>query len=259
MTPGGHAHPARLPGGRPLPILRYHGHSRQGRPDVPLRVLRHQLGVLRDAGWELMGLTEALVLHVGAPERRIAALTFDHGFADLIPASEIVAEMGGRCTAYLATDFLAEDGGTPYLSWNQVAALHCLGVEVGSHGRAHRPFDTLGPRELYYELVSSRHRLEQVIGARVSSLSYPHGYVSRTVRAAVRAAGYSSACTLGRRVADRDLLLDLPRLRPAADTGDAALLRMLRDGEPGWRPAAERLAAPGWRMTRRLLPGAGTG
>jgi hypothetical protein len=72
------------------------------------------------------------------------------------------------------------------------------------------------------------------------------------VAAAVRAAGYSNGCIVGRRVAaSTDDPYRLPRLhvRPGV-TGDA-FADLVRNGEPGLVPQVKRAAAPAWRLARR--------
>jgi peptidoglycan/xylan/chitin deacetylase (PgdA/CDA1 family) len=71
------------------------------------------------------------------------------------------------------------------------------GVEVGAHTCTHPVLATLAPAAREAEVAGSKRRLEQLLGAPVTSFAYPYGsredYDAETV-AAVRAAGFARAC-----------------------------------------------------------------
>jgi peptidoglycan/xylan/chitin deacetylase (PgdA/CDA1 family) len=68
-------------------------------------------------------------------------------------------------------------------------------IEIGSHTITH-PFLSRLPAALQEdELRKSRSCLEEIIGAGVSSLSYPHGNYTRKTAALAAAAGYTRACS----------------------------------------------------------------
>ena len=77
----------------------------------------------------------------------------------------------------------------------QVVDLHRRGHEIGSHSLSHPLLPQLDECSLQQELSGSRLLLEEWIGARVDGFCYPNGdHDERSVQA-VRAAGYSYACT----------------------------------------------------------------
>jgi peptidoglycan/xylan/chitin deacetylase (PgdA/CDA1 family) len=61
------------------------------------------------------------------------------------------------------------------MTWDQVRALRDAGMDVQSHTATHRVLQTLCERELWQELVRSRHVLQDVVGAPVNAVSYPVG------------------------------------------------------------------------------------
>jgi peptidoglycan/xylan/chitin deacetylase (PgdA/CDA1 family) len=68
-------------------------------------------------------------------------------------------------------------------------------IEIGSHTVTH-PFLSRLPAVLQEdELRKSRSCLEEIIGADVTSFSYPHGAYSRKTAALTAAAGYTCACS----------------------------------------------------------------
>jgi peptidoglycan/xylan/chitin deacetylase (PgdA/CDA1 family) len=96
---------------------------------------------------------------------------------------------------------LAGPGEAPdvMLTWDQVREMHRLGMTIGSHTLTHPNLPSAGLTAATAELVASRRRLEQEIGAPVTLFSYPNGgadrYVTPDVQRAVRAAGYVAAVT----------------------------------------------------------------
>lgn len=87
------------------------------------------------------------------------------------------------------------------MTWDHVRALRRAGMDVQSHTSTHRVLQTLSPSALAHELSASREMLEEVLGERVSCVSYPVGTpigAAPHIREAVRAAGYElgfSNCT----------------------------------------------------------------
>lgn len=86
-------------------------------------------------------------------------------------------------------------------------------VEVGAHGWSHRPLGELPPREQHQEARRSRERLDEILGAPVAGISYPHGSTSPDTFGIVHEAGFAYACGsrpgLVRRGAEP---FDLPRM-----------------------------------------------
>jgi peptidoglycan/xylan/chitin deacetylase (PgdA/CDA1 family) len=222
---------------------------------VPLPEFEHQLGSLASDGWLLVGLTEALAVMEANSSRRVVAVTFDDGLVDLLDAYEALERIGARATAYIPTGPVGGQGSgrreKPHLRWTELAALSRGGVEIGSHAVSHRPLDVLPPAEVARELVDSKKALADRLGIPVVSFCYPHGYSSRPVRSAVRDAGYTNACVVGRRIArSTDDVMALPRLHVRPGLTDQAFADFVEKGEPGIAPHVKRLATPAWRLTR---------
>jgi peptidoglycan/xylan/chitin deacetylase (PgdA/CDA1 family) len=220
---------------------------------VPLAEFEQQLAALSAEGWLLLGLTQALSVLSAGRARRVVAVTFDDGFLDLFNAYEVLQRLGARATAYIPTGNVGSRGsaGGARLDWSQLAELARGGIEIGSHSVSHRPLDVLAPADVRRELVVSRQELVDRLGVPVHSFCYPHGYSSGRVQRAVRDAGYTNACIVGRRIArsgDDDMAVPRLHVRPGV-TGDA-LHRLVTHGEPGIGPHAKRLAMPAWRLTR---------
>lgn len=197
--------------------------------------LDRQIRLLQRWGYELVTFS-ALASRVAAARSpaaagRVAALTFDDGFADnrheLLP---VLVARGVPATVFVVGGWLGgshpDAPGTPIVSADDVVALHRAGVEIGGHAMGHVDLRTVPAGELAADLSSCRTLLSGLIDAPVTSFAYPFGAADDRVRAAVAAAGFSAACrTSGE--GDWADPFDLPR--QAMGNGSSALgLRLKR-------------------------------
>ncbi|WP_262386738.1 polysaccharide deacetylase family protein [Streptomyces sp. TRM49041] len=211
-----------------------------GRSAVPLSVLADHLAGRGDL-----------------PERAVV-LTFDDGFADLPgPTAEALAARSLPATAYLTTGAITPGRSSllppaPMMALGQAPRLEQYGIEIGAHTVTHPQLDTLTPRDLRRELRESRLVLEGALGHAVTHLAYPHGYNSRAVRHAARAAGYTSAVAVRHALSSRtDETYRIARLivrrgHTVADVEDWMAGRGARTA-----PYPDSPATVGWRLYRR--------
>jgi peptidoglycan/xylan/chitin deacetylase (PgdA/CDA1 family) len=163
-----------------LPVLMYHAvtpvRGRFARLGLPAAALGEQLHALRDAGYRLVGVSEALRIVDRDPAAAVAALTFDDAYADFLGAAvPVLQELGARATLYVPTGHVGGAAGwlgaaapdlPPLLSWPGLAECVASGcVEIGSHGIAHAQLDTLGADAVAREVGESRRVLEEALGA----------------------------------------------------------------------------------------------
>ncbi len=52
----------------------------------------------------------------------------------------------------------------PYMTWDEVRKLHAEGFSIGSHGRDHRPFQTMDETEIHQTMKESFQALEEGLG-----------------------------------------------------------------------------------------------
>ncbi len=111
---------------------------------------------------------------------------------------------------------------TDILTSEDIVALADGGlVEVGAHTVTHPRLAGLPRDDQLEEIRSSKQLLEQLIGRRVESFSYPYGEYDRASVASVRAAGFPSACATGQRaVTGRSSPLEIPRIHVPDVPGD---------------------------------------
>ncbi len=68
-------------------------------------------------------------------------------------------------------------------------------VTVGAHTITHPVLTELGAADCYREISGSKLACEAIIGESVASFAYPYGDFDDKVREAVRAAGFTFACS----------------------------------------------------------------
>ena len=255
------------PGWTTLPALMYHSVSAVGGPmrdlAVPPQLLAEQLGALRDAGYRLVGLTEALDLLEAGSTDRLLAVTFDDGYRDFLTEGvPVLQQTGTGATLYASVGHLGGTAGWlgrwapdfgPMLTWDELGEVAAAGVEIGNHSMIHHPLDVLPPEQLRTEIARSHDELEQRLQIKVRSFAYPHGYNSRRVRDIVAATGHDNATEVGRRLhTPGERRLAVPRLQPTPDHSGADLVALVRTGETGLVPRAKQIAQPGWRAVRKV-------
>src|SRR5215467_10231981 len=129
---------------------------------VPPWLLAEQLSSLRDAGYELVGLSEAL----DRASPRLVAVTFDDGYRNFLTAGvPILQETNSRATLYASTGHLgahadwlgaAAAGFGPMLTWGELGEVAASGiVEIGNHSLVHHPLDVLPAAQLRREVLRS--------------------------------------------------------------------------------------------------------
>jgi peptidoglycan/xylan/chitin deacetylase (PgdA/CDA1 family) len=86
-------------------------------------------------------------------------------------------------------------------------------IDIGGHSISHPELANLSVPEQDHELRTSKDRLEQVLGRKVTALAYPHGSCSVETKRLAKEAGYAFACGTQRRPVQRDAdPYELPRI-----------------------------------------------
>ena len=164
--------------------------------------------------WRLSRLTDGVVI-----KRELKRLPADER-RRRIAALEIGA------AAHFASDY-------SLLTWDELARAVDGGlIEVGSHGVEHEPLTTCSSAQLTSELAQSRLSLETRLQVTVTSVAYPNGDHSPSVRDAARQAGYAVGFTTGdRHHRPGDDPLQIPRILVGAADDRTVLAARLS----GWR------------------------
>lgn len=109
------------------------------------------------------------------------------------------------------------------MSFDELATLTSTElIDVGAHTVSHQSMPLLSACDLEREVNDSRYTCEEMTGRRVTGFAYPYGDYDVASIAAVRAAGFTHACTTVNRAArSGDDLLAIPRVL-VADWDEAA-------------------------------------
>ncbi|HSB61494.1 MAG TPA: polysaccharide deacetylase family protein [Vicinamibacteria bacterium] len=140
---------------------------------------------------------------------RELAITFDDGYRDNFEvAAPVLERMSLPATFFVVSGWIGTDHVPwwdreravlhPWMSWDEVRALHRRGFEVGAHTRTHADLGGLSGDEARREIAGSRQELERAIGAPVELFAYPYGgaaHLSEANRDLVRAAGFRCCCS----------------------------------------------------------------
>ncbi len=165
----------------------------------------------------------AFLIH-GAPlPRRAVLLTFDDCYADLTEvARDVLQPSGIQALAFAVTgtasgtnewDQPAGASRQQLLQMDELKDIAANGVEIGSHSRTHSEMPLLGGEQLADEAAGSMSDLESGGLPRPRFFAYPFGSRDAASKAAVRAAGYVAAFSVGGRLVSRHGdPLDLPRV-----------------------------------------------
>lgn len=163
------------------------------RYSVTLAAFREQLDYLRDAGYVVVSVHEALAFADRGEEERIVVPTFDDGNrSDVEHALPELSARGFRGTFFVSGNRIAEAGG---LEGPMIKDLADAGMEVGSHGMTHRFLSMLSVDDQKRECGESKEKLEQLIGREVTSFAPPGGRHSRTTIEILKGLSYGAVCT----------------------------------------------------------------
>jgi peptidoglycan/xylan/chitin deacetylase (PgdA/CDA1 family) len=196
------------------------------------------LDLLARLGCATLTLAGAVALHAeGRLPRRAVVLTFDDGcrcFRD--HAWPELARRGMTATLFAVAgelggtnrwDHAAGERREELLGAADLVRLADAGVEIGSHGLAHRDLTAVDLAALREETAGSRAALETALGRPVETFCYPYGRLDGPSEAAVRNAGYRAAAGIhglsGARAGD---LHALPRM--IVNPGESRLERRLK-------------------------------
>lgn len=164
-------------------------------------LFRSELDHLIANGWEFASLNDVLEGQSTSANR--FAITFDDGYLSVYNhAFPLLNERNMMGTVYVVADAIgginewdhrAGDMRESIITRAQMCEMADAGFEIGSHTLSHPHLTTISDDQLARELADSRHKLEDIIGKEVVSLSYPYGDRDPRVIRAAMDAGYKNA------------------------------------------------------------------
>jgi peptidoglycan/xylan/chitin deacetylase (PgdA/CDA1 family) len=249
----------------PIPVLVYHSISDDPPSWIAPFTIRTRdytahLDAMADAGYTSLTvsrLVSDLAAGVALPARPVV-ITFDDGFADLLSvAAPHLAKRGMTATAYLTTEALGAENRSllppaEMIDLGQARDVEAHGLEIGTHTLTHPELDTVPLDRARREIAEPKKILEDVLGHRVDSFAYPHGYNSTAVRRLVDEAGYLSACAVRNALSSPgDDRFQIARLTLMSTTTHTQVTDWLNGSGARVAPFPERLVTKGWRAYRR--------
>lgn len=184
-----------------LPVLTFHSIDEIGLvTSCPPAVFAHGLEALARHGFLTLDL-EAIAEHLEQrrpfPERALA-LTFDDGHASVYEqALPVLQRLGMKATVFLTVGDAATSGGSgsrlpsfegrPLLSWTEIEEMQRAGLAFGAHTLCHPDLTRQPAAEVERQILESKARIEDRLGAPVLGFAYPYGRHDANSRALVAA------------------------------------------------------------------------
>ena len=244
---------------RSIPILMYHGIRdgfRDGHPYFETNTHRDRFAehmkLLRDQGIVPVHLDEAVrALNInGNDGQKRVVITFDDGCRDFYTeAYPILREYGFKATMFIVSGRTTDSNMTERetMSWTEIREVAGHDIEIGSHTVSHPTLYSLPLAGVEHEIAESKDRIEQMLGRRVTSFSYPFAFPEqdRSFVASLKSMlvnhGYETgvSTTIGTATSRNDPYF-LPRL-PANSYDDARLFSAKLSGSYDWVHFPQRL------------------
>ncbi len=112
-------------------------------------------------------------------EHRKVFITFDDGNkSDVTLALPVLNEFGRRASFFILSERIGKPG---FVDATDLVELYKAGMTIGSHGKAHVDWTSLGRSELLSQVTDSLHTLSDLIGKAVRSVAVPFGKYDRRV------------------------------------------------------------------------------
>ena len=233
-----------------LPILVYHeirasgDEPADGPTAISLARFESQMRYLHDQGYTTLTMADVVRFLKGEPfPEKIVAIHLDDGWKSGLATVPVLNKYGFSASFWI----IAGTGiGWPHMDWDEVESVAANPqFEVFSHTMTHpwQPNDTLidwlagrtpgkGLDRARWEVVESKHVLEEKLQRPVKYLAWPSGHYNETLIDLAHAAGYEALLTIdsGLNVPGGDLLR-VHRTMIDGACGDDVFRQILADGK----------------------------
>lgn len=164
------------------------------------------------------------------PEKPVV-LTFDDGYASHFTyVKDVLERFNAKATFYIVQDRLFMDIKDRNL--DGVKALHAAGQEIGVHSYSHPDFSKMTYDEIYKEVLTSKNFLEENLGIKMTTFSYPYGNYNDAALKVLKDLGFKTSVTTKRGIANpnqfpTDGQLKISRYNVDFNTDEARFVQML--------------------------------
>lgn len=146
--------------------------------------------ILQEGDGQLKTIEKAFLLD---EDEKSICLTFDDGYkSDVEIVLPKLLKIGGEATFFIVKDYLNNDG---FMCDKDVLQLSNQGMQIGSHSMTHPNFLQINNSKRMEELISSKKYLEDITSRKVSTFSFPFGFINESLIEMVFEAGYEYCCT----------------------------------------------------------------
>lgn len=219
-----------------FPVLMYHSIDKNpgnSKIIVTPQDFEAQMRYLKSHGVKVITLEELIDLIKANKRlpRKTVAITFDDGYENNYTyAYPILKKNNFPATIFVIVDSIGKNG---YMTEEQLKELHLNKIDIGSHSLTHRWLPKVKEEDLIKEIFDSKKILENFF--RVKFFCYPAGGFNEKVKAIVKSAGYSGACTTdpGRRFSNCDIFA-LKRVRVSGGKNNLLVFRLKISGYHTW-------------------------
>ncbi|MFH0984350.1 MAG: polysaccharide deacetylase family protein [Candidatus Omnitrophota bacterium] len=180
-----------------IPILAYHSLDPQRFPNklaISPDLFRKQMSWIKQRQCQVVGLGAcAAAKWKESFWERQTAITFDDGYMDNYEfAFSILKEFKFSAAFFVTTEDVGKKG---FMTWDMLREMSAVpGIEIGSHGVAHKAFADTSEDEARASLVTSKKILEDKLGCQIKAVSYPCGSFNDKIVTMAREAGYVYGC-----------------------------------------------------------------
>ena len=213
-----------------IPILMYHQvgptppqHSSYRGLTVHPKSFARQMWAMHQLGYRGLSMRDLLPYLKREKVGKVFGITFDDGFRNVFQnALPVLLKYNFTSTNYLVANLFSQtnswdkDKGVPraeLMSIIEMRAWAQAGQEIGSHTLDHVHLPELSTAEAREQLVGSRQKLVEALGADVTAFCYPFGDFNVALQRLAQEAGYSSATTTERGLARMtDDVFAIPRV-----------------------------------------------
>ncbi len=165
-------------------VLTFHAiDARQSVISFSPALFERSIALLHERGYRTLSLTDlcGFMDRGAAPPERSIVITFDDGYQSVYSqAFPVLQRYGMTATVFLATgkarsDRLPSMEGRPMLSWDEIGEMHRGGITFGAHTLTHPDLTRLPLNQIETEIIGSKERIEDAMGASVDTFAYPFG------------------------------------------------------------------------------------
>ncbi len=187
-----------------VPILVYHSFGpslsqKESKTKMHYRVtekmFEEQMKYLSSNGYHPISFSSyvnSLKNNTKLPEKAVV-LAFDDGWKTQYQyAVPLLEKYKFTATLFIITDYV-NNNYKAYMSWADLKDLVVHDFDIESHTKTHSILSKLDAKQLADELTGSKKILEDKLGIKITTLAYPNYIQNKTVREAVKSAGYLGA------------------------------------------------------------------